>query len=132
MRKSIFGTKVMVGALALLVVVFATGCPRHTATLSVWNNTDKTITEVYCTPVTNEYWGDNLISTDIAPGETRDITGFDPDEYDMLAVFSDTTEAENDSVTFDPDETYTWNVLLSLPSGKSTPTARDETGALVK
>jgi hypothetical protein len=119
MRKSFKVTGTGIG-LVVLIAVATVGCPSaDTATLRVWNNTSKTITGVYCTPTSSSSWGDNLITGVMEPGTTLDITGFESDNYDMLAVFSDDTDAEEDDVYFGPGEIYTWNVLFSLPSGKA-------------
>lgn len=105
--------------LAVVITLSSTGCPGNRATLRVDNTTSKTIDAVYCTPTSDDSWGPNLINTNIPAGTARDIGGFTPDQYDILAVFTDDTEAENDDVAFSAGETYTWNVLLSIPSGKA-------------
>lgn len=118
MRKNTRLAWVGIGLIAVLAAVLSVGCPPRTATVRVWNTTDKTIVEFYCTPTTDPFWGDNLISSNIAPGEQRDVRGFTPGDYDMLAVFADDSEADRFDVTLDAGEVFTWNVLLSLPSGK--------------
>jgi len=119
MRRIVSTTWMGMGATALLVAVFTAGCPTPgpTATLRVLNTTSKGIVAVYCTPTTSDTWGDNLIVGTINAGESLDITGFEPGEYDVLAVFDDESEVDED-LTLVADQTTTWNVLLSLPSGK--------------
>lgn len=118
MRKFMSAAWLGTGLLAVAITLSSTGCPGNRATLRVDNNTSKAIDGIYCTPTSDDSWGPNLINSTIAAGTTRDIGGFSPDQYDILAVFTDDTEAEISNVAFVAGETYTWNVLLSLPSGK--------------
>ena len=105
------GMRVLLSVGLVAASLCLTGCPvRNAATLRVVNQGDLNITAVYCTPSWDDFWGDNLISTPIAPGASRDITGFDPDDYDMKAVFSDDTEIRNDDAVFAANAIYTWNV----------------------
>ena len=103
--------------LALLVAVLSIGCPQpETATLRVLNVTGKTIVAVYCVPRDSETWGSNLLSESLPTGYYIDITGFDPGAYDVLAVFADDSDVDG-RANLKGGETYTWNVLLSMPSG---------------
>lgn len=120
MRRSMTLGWVGMQVTTLLSVLLTVGCPpaQETATLRVLNTTAKTVTAVYCTPTTDDSWGPNLIFEALGPGESVDITGFVPGEYDMLAVFADATEVDWLDINFDPGEIQTWNLLFSTPSGK--------------
>jgi hypothetical protein len=119
MCKSFNVTGLGILLLALYIAVSSSGCPPpETTTLRILNTTAKTVVGVYCTPETDDSWGSNLLNGNLLAGQSVDIEGFRPGEYDMLAAFADGTEFRQISITFRPNEVYTWNLLLSTPSGK--------------
>ena len=61
--------------------------------LRVQNDSDFSIVEIHVTPVGNPTWGPNLLSSDLAPGESLSL-GVDCGTYDTLLVDEDGVDCE--------------------------------------
>lgn len=73
---------------AALCAVATAACSVQTSpdsTLSVRNDSDFSIVEIHVTPIGKSTWGPNLLSSDLAPGETL-VLGIDCGTYDALLV----------------------------------------------
>jgi hypothetical protein len=115
---------IQIGLCVVLVGIMLStaGCPRR-ATLRVDNQSSQNIVVVNSTPVEDDTWGDNLISTPIAPGTARDITGFRPGDYDARVIFADESSQVFFDLVYAAGQTYTLTVEdetlkgeLSIPS----------------
>ncbi|MBS0471937.1 MAG: hypothetical protein JSR60_12745 [Proteobacteria bacterium] len=65
--------------------------------ITIQNNTDTTLTEVYVSHVGTNDWEDNILDSDVDPGEGLAVTiadGRTTCNYDIKAVFDDGGTAE--------------------------------------
>jgi hypothetical protein len=73
---------------AALCAVATAACSDQTSpdsTLRVRNDSDFAIVEIHVTPVGNSTWGDNLLTSDLVPGDSL-LLGIDCGTYDALLV----------------------------------------------
>lgn len=65
--------------------------------ITIQNNTDSTLTEVYVSHVGTDDWEDNILGDDVDPGDGLSVTiadGRSTCNYDIKAVFDDGGTAE--------------------------------------
>lgn len=70
---------------AAALCAVATAACTSDSTLRVRNDSDFWIVEIHVTPVGSSTWGPNLLSSDLAPGETF-VLGIDCGTYDARLV----------------------------------------------
>ena len=104
-------------ALACLVCLapVLTGCPPTTdpttGTLRVVNNSSHAITAFFASPSTSDTWGENVLSSNINPGSSRNIRSIPPDtEHDFKADFANGGTAEVFQIVFAAGETLNWTL----------------------
>ncbi|MGR3465194.1 hypothetical protein [Limimaricola sp.] len=77
---------------AALVPLLATTAPAETETLQVRNRSGVDLVRMFASPVTDEYWRDDLLGEYVLPsGRNADVTIRNVSEclYDLLMMFSD-------------------------------------------
>ena len=106
------------GVLALAgVLAGVTGCDdiigANAATIIVENNaTIVPVWNLYFSPCGNGTWGEDRLDEDetIAPGDSREF-GVDVGCYDLRAVFSDASFAEDHGIQLDEGDEFTWELV---------------------
>ncbi len=73
----------------ILCLISLSGCPLISAitsnSMTINNYSSFTIVEVYISPTSSAYWGQNQIYFAVYPGESATIIGIPDDCYDFLA-----------------------------------------------
>lgn len=85
---------------------------------NITNETDHTITSMYVSPATSNYWEENLLGSDfvLRPGKTKRVrlSGYDTSIFDIRLV-----DEEDDRYTF-------WKVDVSTQDVTVTPDDMDD------
>lgn len=77
---------------AMLLPLFGTAALAETETLRVRNRSGVDLVRMFASPVTDEYWRDDLLGDYVVPsGRNADVTIRNVNEclYDLLMLFSD-------------------------------------------
>lgn len=97
-----------------------TPTPSSNGTLHFVNNTGHAATVLFASPSSSSSWGSNVLSSDVASGSSRDITGIAPDtSYDFRAEFANGGYAETSGNVFDAGETLSWTLSAGDLTGGS-------------
>jgi len=76
---------VMVLAITLALLALAT-CSLFKGAITIHNISSHTLIEVYITPTTDPYWGDDLLYGQILPASDQTFEDLKADTYDVMVV----------------------------------------------
>ena len=71
---------------AVFVIAALTGCGLFSGTVVVQNNSSFTVIEVNISSVDDLSWGEDWLTTSIAPGASAEFSGVTPGSYDLQAI----------------------------------------------
>jgi hypothetical protein len=100
-KNSVFGpcaSALLLGSLSLAGCTSDGGSTGPDATITVVNNSDFVIDEIYLTDIGSSDWGPNLVHTEGLFPRERLVVGVDCDLYDALLVDEDGVECRLDSI----------------------------------
>jgi len=95
---------------ALLVVAALSSCSLFQATLTIYNTSSYTVTEVYISPVDEDTWGDDWLDASIPPGGSYEFDGICADTYDLLVIESFGGGWVRGAFEMKSGQNYAWNL----------------------
>ena len=97
-------------AATLGLTAFALPRPDGEGTITVTNDSDITLDEVYSSTCDDDEWGDDLMGVELLePGEAVDIT-VDAGCWDLRAVAEDDQDVDAYSITVEDGDELEWTV----------------------
>ena len=85
------------GIAALIAATLSTPALAEDLVFTLINESSHTITEMYVSPVSEELWGENILTVDeVPPGMSGDVTiadGLDVCEYDLRFITAEGGDA---------------------------------------
>jgi len=95
---------------AALVIAALTGCSLFQATLTIYNTSSHTVSEVYISPSDELYWGDDWLAATIPPGGDYEFTGIRADTYDIMVVSTEDGGWVRSAMEMKSGQNYAWNL----------------------
>ncbi len=113
-----YGFTVTSGGTTPITATSASGI--NTGSVAVTNGSSTyAITELYISPSSSSTWGSNQISSSIAVGSTRTITGIPVGTYDLQAVFSNAQTYTLTGFSVTANQTFAVTAVHSSTGGSS-------------
>lgn len=95
---------------ALLAVAALSSCSLFQATLTIYNTSSYTVTQVYISPSDETDWGDDWLDATIPPGSSYEFDGICADTYDLLVIESFGGGWVRGAFEMKSGQNYAWNL----------------------